>query len=49
MKCPKCNTDNPETGAFCADCGTNLTLLKDVDVTETLETPTGVFNMGGYV
>ena len=48
MKCPKCHSDNPDTATFCADCGTNLTLLKDADVTETLETPTGVFNMAGY-
>jgi serine/threonine-protein kinase len=24
MKCPKCETDNPETSRFCADCGTQL-------------------------
>jgi serine/threonine-protein kinase len=39
MKCPKCQTNNPETATFCADCGTNLTLSKDIKVTETLETP----------
>ena len=38
-KCPKCQTSNPETATFCADCGTNLTLSKDIKVTETLETP----------
>ena len=38
-KCPKCQTNNPETATFCADCGTNLTLSKDIKVTETLETP----------
>jgi len=39
MKCPKCQTDNPDTQQFCGDCGTNLTLSKDIKVTETLETP----------
>jgi serine/threonine protein kinase len=38
-KCPKCQTNNPETATFCSDCGTNLTLSKDIKVTETLETP----------
>ena len=39
IKCPKCQTDNPETATFCADCGTKLPSLKDIDVTETIETP----------
>jgi len=39
IKCPKCQSDNPEAAAFCADCGTKLILPRDVEVTETLETP----------
>ncbi len=39
MRCPKCHSDNPETAAFCSDCGTNLTSPKEIRVTETLETP----------
>ena len=38
IKCPKCQSNNPETATFCADCGTKLISLEDVDVTETLET-----------
>ena len=26
MKCPKCQTDNPEGAKFCNECGHNLTL-----------------------
>lgn len=46
MKCPKCQTDNPETATFCADCGTNLTLSKYIKVTETLEIPTEELTRG---
>ena len=24
MKCPKCNTENPDTLKFCGECGTQL-------------------------
>jgi serine/threonine protein kinase/Tfp pilus assembly protein PilF len=46
MKCPKCNTDNPETATYCADCGTQLSSSKDIPVTETLETPTEELTTG---
>jgi serine/threonine protein kinase/Tfp pilus assembly protein PilF len=41
MKCPKCQTENPETSQFCADCGTKLEAAKDFSLfqTETLQTP----------
>jgi serine/threonine protein kinase/Flp pilus assembly protein TadD len=38
-KCPKCQSDNPGTASFCAECGTQLLLLEDVEVTETMEAP----------
>jgi len=39
MKCPKCQSDNPDTKQFCGDCGTQLPSIKDIAVTETMETP----------
>ncbi|MCX6563365.1 MAG: protein kinase [Candidatus Aminicenantes bacterium] len=40
VKCPKCQTENPDTKQFCADCGTQLRLPKDIrlEFTETLQT-----------
>ena len=37
VKCPKCQSDNPDTAAFCADCGTRIISPRDIDVTETIE------------
>jgi serine/threonine-protein kinase len=39
IKCPKCNTDNPDTLKFCGECGTQIIPLEEIPVTETLETP----------
>jgi serine/threonine protein kinase/predicted Zn-dependent protease len=38
-KCPKCQSDNPDSATFCADCGAQLPSLEDIEVTETIETP----------
>ncbi len=38
LKCPKCNTNNPNTLKFCGECGTQLPSLEDIAVTETMET-----------
>lgn len=41
MKCPKCQTNNPEAASFCADCGTQLDVSKNTQVsfTKTIEKP----------
>ncbi len=46
IKCPKCQSNNPETATFCADCGTKLTLLKDISITKTIETPVEEYPRG---
>jgi serine/threonine-protein kinase len=38
-KCPKCNTDNPDTVKFCGECGAQLPAIEGIEVTETIETP----------
>jgi uncharacterized membrane protein YvbJ len=43
IRCPKCQTDNPDTVKFCSECGTSLKTLKDNSVTKTLQTPTRGF------
>jgi serine/threonine protein kinase/tetratricopeptide (TPR) repeat protein len=41
IKCPKCETDNPDTSSFCSDCGSQLGPSKESHIphTKTLETP----------
>jgi tetratricopeptide (TPR) repeat protein/tRNA A-37 threonylcarbamoyl transferase component Bud32 len=40
MKCPKCDTENPETQRFCGDCGTQLEISVDASIpTKTIEAP----------
>jgi serine/threonine protein kinase/Tfp pilus assembly protein PilF len=39
IKCPKCQTDNPDTQKFCGECATPLPSKKEIPVTETAETP----------
>ena len=40
MKCPKCQTENPETSLFCASCGAKLDAARELSLfqTETLQT-----------
>jgi serine/threonine-protein kinase len=37
--CPKCQFENASGSKFCKECGTQLPSPKDVQVTETMETP----------
>jgi len=48
VKCPTCNTDNPDTQQFCGNCGTHLTSSEDIQpsFTKTLETPVTRFAIG---
>jgi TolB-like protein/tetratricopeptide (TPR) repeat protein/tRNA A-37 threonylcarbamoyl transferase component Bud32 len=41
MKCPKCQTDNPDTQKFCGECATPLTAAEESQpsITKTIETP----------
>jgi serine/threonine protein kinase/tetratricopeptide (TPR) repeat protein len=39
MKCPKCQADNSDLSHFCADCGTQLLPLGDLDVSKTVTSP----------
>jgi serine/threonine protein kinase len=41
IKCPKCQTINPDAQRFCGDCGTQLSLPAETSpsLTKTLETP----------
>jgi serine/threonine-protein kinase len=49
IKCPKCQTDNPETATFCADCGTKITSSKDIGVTKTIITPAKGLQKGSTI
>ena len=48
MKCPKCQTDNPSSSKFCAECATPLPSSKEVPFsqTETLQTSERDFSTG---
>jgi serine/threonine protein kinase len=39
VKCPKCQTENPDMQSFCGDCGTQLPSPEKIAVTETIEAP----------
>ncbi|MFB0564711.1 MAG: protein kinase, partial [Candidatus Aminicenantaceae bacterium] len=39
IKCPKCDSENPNSQKFCGECATPLQPSKDIGITKTLETP----------
>ncbi|MFB0564705.1 MAG: protein kinase [Candidatus Aminicenantaceae bacterium] len=49
IKCPKCQTENPDTSSYCADCGTQLGPSKDISVTKTIETPKEELTRGSII
>jgi len=49
IKCPKCQTENPDTKKFCGECATPLQPSKDIGVTKTLETPREKLTRGSTI
>jgi serine/threonine protein kinase len=39
VTCPECSHENPAGTLFCGKCGTQFPDPKEIEVTETLETP----------
>jgi len=39
IKCPKCQSNNPDTQQYCGECGTQLIPSEEVSPTKTLEIP----------
>ena len=39
IKCPKCQSSNPDTQQYCGECGTQLIPSEEISPTKTLETP----------
>jgi len=35
VKCPKCQTNNPDTQKFCGECGANLRQLHELVIYQT--------------
>ena len=48
MKCPKCQTENPDTVNFWGECGTNITSADEFQpsITRTLQTPSSDLTRG---
>ncbi len=46
IKCPKCQTENPDAQKFCGECATPLQTSNDIGVTRTIETPSFEFKRG---
>ncbi len=39
MKCPNCQTVNPDDSKYCKECAAPLTIVKDISFTWTLKAP----------
>jgi serine/threonine protein kinase/Tfp pilus assembly protein PilF len=48
IKCPKCQSNNPDTQQYCGECGTHLVSLEEIPAspTKTLEIPTEELTTG---
>lgn len=47
IKCPNCQTNNPDSLKFCGNCGTDLSSSIDIpEVTKPIETPYAQFKPG---
>ncbi len=50
VKCPKCQSDNPDTSRFCGNCATALTQAgQPPALTKTLESPAYVLTKGSLI
>jgi len=39
IKCPKCQSNNPDAQQYCGECGTQIIPKEEIPVTETIVTP----------
>lgn len=47
VKCPKCQTENPDTQRFCGGCGTQLPVSDEIPIpTQTIEAPKEALTTG---
>jgi serine/threonine protein kinase/tetratricopeptide (TPR) repeat protein len=49
MKCPKCETLNPDDSKYCKECAAPLTIVKDIAFTVTLKAPVVGFSKGTLI
>jgi len=49
MKCPKCQTANPDDSKYCKECAAPLTIVRDVSFTLTIKAPVKKFSKGTII